>query len=154
MDVEKLSPVLKSICVAANGAFVGAAFYVLSVEFPALDEHSYGCVLKILRLEHRHHVRMQLGLTLATGISGVSLYFMNKEKNVPFLVTGSIMLATMPFNKLAIAPACQPLVKPGAKDEMEEKEVREKVNKLRRLLSVRSVAALAGFGYLVYHLTC
>lgn len=153
MDVEKIIPGLKMVCVATNGVFVGAAFYVLSVEFPSMDEHSYGCVLKILRLKHTYHHRMQSGLAIISGLSGVALYFMDKEKNLPFLMAGSIMLSTFPFTGLAIAPQVKPLINPSAKDEMEEMEVRNNVNKLRRLLSVRCLASLTAFGYLLYHLT-
>lgn len=153
MDIEKFSPVLKTICAAANGAFVGSNFYILSVEFPALDEHSYGCVLKILRLQHRHLVRMQVGLCLMTGLSGVGVYFMDKEKNFPFLVAGSVMLACMPFSKFAISPSYSTLIKPDAKDTMEESEAREKLSTVRKMMSVRAVASLTAFGYLLYHLT-
>lgn len=153
MDMEKLSPVLKSICIATTGAFVGAGFQKLAVEFPALDEHSYGCVLKIIRLEKPHTMRFQVSLILESGLSGIGLYFMDKEKNFPFLVTGSVMLACLPFSKLAIAPTVRALADPDAKDKMEEGEVREKVNTVRKLLTVRTLASLTAFGYLLYHIT-
>lgn len=153
MDVEKLGPVLKSVCLATTGAFVGAGFQKLSVEFPALDEHSYGCVLKIIRLEKPHIKRFQVSLILMSGLSGVGLYFLDKEKNLPFLVCGTTMLACMPFSKFAIAPTVHALEDPEAKDKMEESEVREKVNTVRKLLTVRTLAAFGAFGYLLYHIT-
>ncbi|EDO33716.1 predicted protein [Nematostella vectensis] len=152
MDADKIAPALKFTAVVGSGLLTGSSVKGLFADLPSLKEHSHGCILKILRLQFWRVGRIYMTLIPATTASGVTLYFMDKDKNMPYLVAGGLIASILPITHFLLMPVARPMLRPEAKEEMTEDKVRSSLDTLGKVHTIRCLVAMSAFGYLVYQL--
>ena len=154
MDADQLLNALKIITTAGIGLFAGTSIYIGASEIPVWRSIDINTALKSMRIKFDLGKKLQGSYAIASSLCGAGIYYLDREKGLPWLAAGGLMFSIVIYSGGYVNPSvAKKLTDPNVLSYRKEAQVRQDLEKYFRLHAVRTLLSVAGLAICLFQLT-